>query len=58
MEKSMKRGQQKEKVVGNSQRKLRKNLHRESCKKYWHYFEETLQARQDWRIPTMDEEIE
>jgi hypothetical protein len=47
MEKSMKRGQQKEKVVGNSQRKLGKCLHREFCRKHWNDFEEILQARQD-----------
>jgi hypothetical protein len=47
MEKSMKRGQQKEKVVGNYQRKPGKCLHREFCRKHWNDFEEILQARQD-----------
>jgi hypothetical protein len=47
MEKSMKRGQQKEKVVGNSQRKIRKNLHREFYRKHWNDFAEILQARQN-----------
>jgi hypothetical protein len=47
MEKSMKRGKHKEKVVGNSQSKLRKYLHREFYRKYWHDFAEILQARQD-----------
>ncbi len=58
MENSMRRGQQKEKVVGNSQRKLGKYLHREFCRKHWNDFEEILQARQDQKIPIMDEEIE
>ena len=58
MEKPMKRGQQKEKVVGNSQSKLRMCLHREFYRKYWHDFAEILEARQDQKIPTMDEEIE
>ena len=54
----MKREKRKEKGVNNFQGRPRKNLHRESCKKYWHYFAETLQARQDWKILTMDGEIE